>query len=221
MRELILLRHAETTANERGILQGRTDYPLSARGRRQALALTDVLVNLGTDAVYASPAGRVAATLAPAFERAVSLGTPMPRPVVIDELEEIDLGTAANLTYDEFHAQFLPGIDWDVYRRGEYRFPGGESRRDIYERASVAVDIILGGEWTRVLVAAHGGILSHFLARVLGIPFDGWIRFRLDNACFSRVAWQGERPNLASFNDRGHLPPELRSDSFPPLFPRG
>lgn len=221
MRELILLRHAETTANERGILQGRTDYPLSARGRRQALALTDVLVNLGTDAVYASPAGRVAATLAPAFERAVSLGTPMPRPVVIDELEEIDLGTAANLTYDEFHAQFLPGIDWDVYRRGEYRFPGGESRRDIYERASVAVDIILGGEWTRVLVAAHGGILSHFLARVLGIPFDGWIRFRLDNACFSRIAWQGERPNLASFNDRGHLPPELRSDSFPPLFPRG
>jgi len=220
LKELYLLRHAETTANERGILQGRTDYPLSARGVRQALALTDVLVNLGVDAVYTSPAGRVAATLAPAFERGLSLRVQIPRSVVIDELEEIDLGTAANQTYAEFHAHFLPGIDPDTYRRGEYRFPGGESRRDVYERASVALEKVLGGEWDRALVAAHGGILSHFLARVLGIPFDGWIRFRLDNACFSRVVWQGEQPNLASFNDREHLPPELRSDPFPPLFPK-
>ena len=215
MRELILLRHAETVANDRGILQGRRDYPLSARGVRQARALADVLVNLGVDAVYASPAGRVEATLAPAFERG------FPRPVIIAELDEIDLGMAASLTYGEFHAQFLPGIDPDAYRRGEYRFPGGESRRDLFERASVAVDNILGGEWARALVVAHGGILSHFLARVLGVPFDGWIRFRLDNACFSRVVWPDERPSLACFNDREHLPPELRSEPFPPLFPKG
>jgi broad specificity phosphatase PhoE len=221
LRELILLRHAETTANERGILQGRTDYPLSARGCRQAEALTDVLAGLGADALYASPAGRVAATLAPAFERAASRGRPMPRPVVIDGLVEIDLGTAANLTYAEFHAQFLPAIDPEIYRRGEYRFPGGESRRDVYDRASAAAGKILGGGWSRALVVAHGGILSHFLAKILGVPFDGWIRFRLDNASFSRVVWQGERPNLASFNDREHLPPELRSDPFPPLFPKG
>ncbi|HUT98804.1 MAG TPA: histidine phosphatase family protein [bacterium] len=221
MRELILLRHAETVANERGILQGRTDYPLSARGVRQARALADVLVNLGLDAVYASPAGRVAATLAPAFERGFSLGARIPRPVIIDELEEIDLGTAACLTYDEFHAGFLSDIDLEVYRRGEYRFPGGESRRDLFERASAAAERIVGEGWTRALVAAHGGILSQFLASVLGVPFDGWVRFRLDNASFARVVWPDERPSLACFNDREHLPPELRSDPFPTLFPKG
>ncbi|OGD74756.1 MAG: hypothetical protein A2Y64_07010 [Candidatus Coatesbacteria bacterium RBG_13_66_14] len=215
MRELILLRHAETVANERGILQGRTDYPLSARGVRQALALTDALVNLGVDAVYASPAGRVAASLAPAFERG------LPRPVIIAELEEIDLGRAACLTYGEFHAEFLREIDPDAYRRGEYRFPGGESRRDVYERASDAADRILGGEWARALVAAHGGILSQFLAAILGVPFDGWVRFRLDNASLAGIVWLDDRPSLAYFNERGHLPPELRSDTFPPLFPKG
>ena len=221
MRELILLRHAETVANERGILQGRTDYPLSARGVRQARALADVLVNLDVDAVYASPAGRVEATLAPAFERGLSLRAQMPLPFIIDELDEIDLGTAASLTYGEFHERFLPGIDSDVYRRGEYRFPGGESRRDLFERASAAAERIVGDRWTRALVAAHGGILSQLLAKILGVPFDGWVRFRLDNACFARVVWPDERPSLACFNDREHLPPELRSEPFPPLFPKG
>ncbi|MCX7021724.1 MAG: histidine phosphatase family protein [bacterium] len=215
MRELILLRHAETVANERGILQGRTDYPLSARGVRQARALANVLVNLGVDAVYASPAGRVAATLAPAFERGFL------RPVILPELDEIDLGASANLTYGDFQARSLPEIDLDVYRRGEYRFPGGESRRDLFDRASVAAEKIVGEGWTRALVAAHGGILSQFIARVLGVPFDGWVRFSLDNASLAKVVWPDERPSLAFFNDREHLPPELRSDPFPPLFPKG
>ena len=70
-------------------------------------------------------------------------------------------------------------------------------------------------------MAAATGPASTPRARDLGIPFDGWIRFRLDNACFSRVVWLGERPNLACFNDREHLPPELRSEPFPPLFPKG
>jgi broad specificity phosphatase PhoE len=215
LRELILLRHAETTANERGILQGRTDYPLSARGVRQARALAAVLAGLDVEVVYASPAGRVAATLAPAIE----LG--LPRPIIIAELAEIDLGRVADLSYAEFHTQYLPKIDRDVYYRGEYRFPGGESRRDLYERASVAVEEILGGGWSRALVAAHGGVLSQFIARILGVPFDGWVRFRLDNASLARVAWTEVRPGLVGFNDLAHLPPELRSDPFPPLFPKG
>jgi len=213
LREIYLLRHAETAANEEGVLQGRMDSPLSSRGVRQAQALAEVLVNLGVDAVYASPAGRVAATLTPALQRG------LPEPSVMAGLDEIDLGRVANLTYEEFHSQFLPRIDPEEYRRGEYRFPGGESRRDLFERASAQVETILALDWEKALVAAHGGILSHLLAALLGIPFDGWIRFRLDNAALAKLVWYDDRPSLSFFNSCGHLPEELRSPPFPPLFP--
>jgi broad specificity phosphatase PhoE len=214
VRELFLLRHAESAANERGVLQGRKDYPLSRRGEGQARALAGVLAGLGVEAVFSSPAKRVAATLVPALARG------LPAPTVLDDLHEIDLGRAAGLTYGEFYARFGSDIDPEVYRRGEYRFPGGESRRDLFERASVVAGRILAGGWTRALVAAHGGILSQLLAALLGVPFDGRVRWRPDNASLTKLAFSVDRPCLSYFNNREHLTPELRSPPFPPLYPR-
>ncbi|MCK4594488.1 histidine phosphatase family protein [bacterium] len=216
MKELYLLRHAESTANERGILQGRKDYPLSHRGVEQARILGGVLSCLGVDVVYSSPAGRVAATLAPAIEQG------LPNPVIINELDEIDLGSAAGLTFTEFHRKYGREIDSTLYCRGDYRFPEGESRRDLYERASVTAEKILTRKWKRALITSHGGILSQFLTFVLGIRFDGWIRFRLDNAALARLVWHDDRPYLACFNNIEHLSAELRSPPFAPLmFDRG
>ncbi len=211
MKELYLLRHAESTANERGILQGRKDYPLSSRGVEQARILGGTLSCLGIDVVYSSPAGRVTATLAPAIEQG------LPGPVMISELNEIDLGLAAGITFTEFQRKYGWEIDSSLYSRGDYRFPGGESRRDLYERASVAAEKILNRKWKRALVASHGGILSQFLAVILGIPFDGWIRFRLDNAALARLVWYDDRPYLGSFNNIEHLSAELHSPPFAPL----
>ncbi len=211
MKELFLLRHAESTANERGILQGRKDYPLSGRGVEQARILGGLLNCLEVDVVYSSPAERVAVSLAPAIEQG------LPSPVIINELDEIDLGLAAGLTFTEFHREYGREIDSSLYRRGDYRFPEGESRRDLYERASVAADKILSQVWNIALVAAHGGILSQFLSFILGIHFDGWIRFRMNNAALARLVWYDDQPYLACFNNIEHLSVELRSPPFTPL----
>jgi len=210
MQTLYLLRHAETTANAAGTLQGRLDFPLSDRGSLQAQAIGSRLVELEVQRVLCSPAKRVHATLEPARELGLA------EPVVVDDLNEIDLGEAAGLQFEQFLEQYGESIDRKAYERGEYRFPGGESRRDLYVRASRAWEWIeqLGHE--RVLVASHGGILSQLLAVVLGIENDGWIRFRLDNAALAKLVWHNGRPFLSRLNDREHLPAAYRSPVFAP-----
>jgi broad specificity phosphatase PhoE len=214
-RELYLLRHAETEANARGILQGRLDYPLSSRGLRQAAALGPVLVGLEFDLLLRSPARRVAATLAPARE----LG--LPEAAIRDDLQEIDLGSLSGISGEEFAARFAAEIDLEEYRRGEYRFGDGESRRELYDRAAGVWRSLERLEFRRGLLAAHGGLLSQLLAVALGIPNDGRVRFRLDNACLSRLLWHDGRSFLSSFNDAAHLPDGHRSPPFTPRLGRG
>lgn len=210
MLELFLLRHAETTANADGTLQGRRDFPLSVRGQQQAAALATRLAELGCDTVVRSPAARVLRTIEPALAQG------LPEPVVLAELDEIDLGEAAGLSFAEFVRVYGPAIDEEAYARGEYRFPGGESRRDLYERAERVWAEVGRLEGERVLVASHGGLLSQLLAVVLGLANDGRVRFRLDNAALSKLCWFRGHAFLSRFNDREHLTAQLRSPVFTP-----
>ncbi len=210
MKELYLLRHAETEANLKGILQGHLDYPLSQRGEGQANAVAERLCDLRVDRILRSPSGRVAATLAPEQQRG------LPEATVHEGLLEIDLGVASGLTFDQFRQKFAKELSSDAYLSGEYRFPGGESRLDLYTRAETVWQQLLETNDKRVLIASHGGILSQLLAVVLGIPNDGQVRFRLDNASLTKLAWHNGQPYLTAFNDCAHLPEELRSPPFTP-----
>jgi broad specificity phosphatase PhoE len=216
MHKLFLLRHAETTANADGTLQGRLDYPLTERGEAQARALARPLTSLGCEVVLRSPARRVERTIDPA------LAAGLAQPELLDDLDEIDLGQASGLSFHEFVERFGESIDEGAYARGEYRFPGGESRRDLYERAQRAWQRIDGYDADEMLVASHGGLLSQLLAVVLDIPNDGRVRFRLDNAALTTVVWFRGQPFLSRLNDREHLSDQLRSPIFAPrIFDEG
>lgn len=210
MHKLFLLRHAETTANADGTLQGRLDYPLTERGQGQAQALASRLSALGCETVWRSPAARVLSTIEPA------LAAGLAEPRVLEDLDEIDLGDAAGLSFAAFIERFAQTIDERAYARGEYRFPGGESRRDLCERARRAWRRIESHDAERVLIASHGGLLSQLMAVVLDLPNDGRVRFRLDNAALTTLVWFRGQPFLSRFNDREHLAEHLRSPVFAP-----
>src|SRR5215210_5789436 len=57
-RELILIRHGQSTANASGVWQGQLDFPLSEEGRRQAAAAGQALKGTRISGVYASPLSR-------------------------------------------------------------------------------------------------------------------------------------------------------------------
>ena len=53
-----LIRHGQTIANERGIYIGRTDYPLSEKGRSELAAKLDEFEYPKVQRVYSSPLRR-------------------------------------------------------------------------------------------------------------------------------------------------------------------
>jgi 2,3-bisphosphoglycerate-dependent phosphoglycerate mutase len=145
---LLLVRHGETDWNAEGRLQGHTDRPLNAHGRKQAKDLAERLAGEGADAIYASDLSR-------AKETAEILGARLGLPVVIDaDLREKNWGNWEGLTGDErIHVEFQ-----------------GESTKDHRGRVLRAVERIAERHpGQRVVVVTHGGSLRRIQAAVNGV----------------------------------------------------
>ena len=148
MTELLLVRHGETDWNAEGRLQGHTDRPLNAYGRRQATELAQRLAGEGADAIYTSD-------LARAMETAQILGARLGLTVVVDpDLREKNWGTWEGLTGDErVHVEFE-----------------GESTEEHRDRVMAAVRRIAARHpGQRVVVVTHGGSLRRIQAAVNGV----------------------------------------------------
>ncbi len=197
MKALHLARHGQSVWNAGRRFQGAQDVPLSDLGRRQAAALGAALRGRRLVHVYASPMERARET---AEAVVAELGVPL---TLMDELRELCLGDWEGRTVDEIRA--LPG---DLYSRWVRDPvvgcpPGGEALADVQCRVLGAVDAIAAAhpDGDEVLVVAHGGVISAYLAHCLGLPLSSIWRITLSNASLSRVA----PPRVLSVNDTAHL----------------
>lgn len=183
---IAFVRHGETPPNRDGLLLGRSDAALTARGRTQAELLARTLAGLGVAHVLSSPLRRACDTAAPI---ASACGVAVE---VDDRLVEID--------YGEWEGQPLAGLDREVVDRwrGDAGFapPGGESLDVVAGRMASFCD-----EWLdeRVVVAvSHVSPIKAAVTWTLDVsPELAW-RMRLDVASVTRIALG---PVLLSFNE--------------------
>lgn len=85
---VVLIRHAQTQWNTKGLIQGRLDSPVTTLGERQVTALIDALLaaRIAPQCVFSSPAGRAQHMAAP-------LARQFAAPVLLqDELHEQSFG---------------------------------------------------------------------------------------------------------------------------------
>jgi len=147
MTTLLLVRHGETDWNADGRLQGHTDRPLNAYGRRQAGELAERLASNALAAIYASD-------LARARETAEIIGARLGLAVVLDpDLRERDWGSWEGLTPRERET-----VPFDGESPAEHRERIMRAVRRIAERhpdESVAV-VTHGGSMRRVQAAVTG-----------------------------------------------------------------
>ncbi len=158
MTTFFFVRHGESEANAAHRFSGRTDSPLTERGRKQAEVVAAALDAVPFDRIVATPLSR-------SLDTALVIGRRRKMPVdVVDDLIEIDVGDRTGATFDEIRG--LP--DWKD--DGFVAWPSGETLEQVLERALRAVRRIhresAGGT---VLVIGHGGVTRILVSHFLGI----------------------------------------------------
>jgi broad specificity phosphatase PhoE len=189
---LILFRHGETEWSAAGRHTGRTDVPLTDRGRKQAASLAPALADRNICAVFTSPAKRAAVTA----ELAGLSGAKQD-----PDLWEWDYGGYEGRTTREIRAE-RPG--WYLWRDGV--IPGdaahpGETVEQVGARADAVLgrvrELLPGGD---VVLVAHGHMLRVLTARWLGLEPSAGRLFRLDTGTFSTLGTEHDAPVITAWN---------------------
>jgi broad specificity phosphatase PhoE len=188
VRETTLVRHAETEWSLDGRHTGRTDIPLTPRGREAARALAPRLRSREFQLVLVSPARRAAETC-----ELCGLGA---QAQVRDDLWEWDYGEYEGLTTRQIHER---RPDWNMWRDG---CPGGERAADVGARADRVIAELLTVEGA-VAVFSHGHMLRVLGARWIDLdPAEG-ARLGLSAAAISVLGYERATEILALWNDTG------------------
>ena len=202
---VLLIRHGQSKGNAERRFGGHTATPLSARGRNQAEATARTLKSESLTAIYSSD-------LARAMDTAKPLANMTRLPVQgTSAFRERDVGVMEGLTFEDAAQQHPEQYAALLRRDFEYVLTGGESYRQLLDRAVQKLDAIIeehrGG---KIAVFSHTGticILALHLMGALDAPElkPVWIssancgitRFELRDDGFVRVL---------AVNDTSHLP---------------
>ena len=197
---LVLARHAQSTWNGLGKIQGQLDPSLSERGREEAERLAERLGDKRWAAFYSSDLARCRETAAPLAGR---LGR---EPVTLGDLREIYLGEWEGLTrheleqrYPELWQRWLHEPSWDLV-------PGGEGAKSFELRVDRVIKRLLDehpeGD---ILVVTHGGVIQVALGHTIGRNSAGLFPFRISNASITTIEHGPQRLIVSSVNDVCHL----------------
>ncbi len=127
---LVLLRHAETTANVENRKAGQINVPLTPHGIEQSKGLKEDMGGYKYDAVFLSDLERCQDTT----WHAIGHTHPRETWTLAEELRERSGGLLEGLTYQEIRKQFAPK-HYKLWQRDYFEPPPqGESFRDVEDR---------------------------------------------------------------------------------------
>jgi probable phosphoglycerate mutase len=202
---VLLIRHGQSQGNAERRFGGHTATPLSARGRNQAAATARTLKSESLTAIYSSDLARAMDTAKPL---ANMTGLPVQG---TSAFRERSVGVMEGLTFEDAAQQHPEQYAALLRRDFEYVLSGGESYRQLLDRARQKLDEIIeehrGG---KIAVFSHTGticILALHLMGALDAPElkPVWVssancgitRFELRDDGFVRVLTVNDTSHLA------------------------
>jgi probable phosphoglycerate mutase len=185
--EVVLVRHGETEWTLSGRHTGRTDIPLTDRGREEARALAAELAGRPFALVLTSPLARAAETCLLA-----GLGGHARER---DELMEWDYGAYEGRTTLDIRREHR---GWTLWNDG---VPEGETAAEVAARVDRVI-VELRSTDGDAAVFAHGHLLRVLAARWLGLEPAAGRFFALDPATISILGYERETPVVRAWNQR-------------------
>ncbi|MBQ9384533.1 MAG: histidine phosphatase family protein [Ruminiclostridium sp.] len=181
---LYIMRHGATDWNERHKLQGRTDVPLNADGRKMAEEAHDEYRNVHIDVCYCSPLIRARETAEILLKgRDIPINTD-------DRLAEMCFGIYEG-SENSFDTPDLP-INVLFWHPERYKTPveGGESLDELFARTGEFIEEVadpLLAQGKDVLIVGHGAMNSSIICRIKGIPVENFWSAGLEQCRLSRL----------------------------------
>lgn len=187
-REIWIVRHGETAWSKSGQHTGRSDLPLTEKGREEAGAARDLLKGRKFSAVLCSPLVRAVTTCEIAGYRDQAELEPL--------VMEWDYGELNGLTRAQVRDRL--GADWNIWKGP---VPGGETLQQVGDRAAAVMRKIekVDGD---VLIFAHGHFLRIFTATYLGMEPGAARHFALATASAGILGAENGYPALKAWNVR-------------------
>jgi alpha-ribazole phosphatase len=184
MLELIFIRHGEINSNKKGTYCGWTDTELNEKGMEQAEAVAGRLLSLGIapDRIYSSPLKRAVQT-AEIISRNYGLEIHCN-----ESLKERNFGVWEDLTYEDICSRYPEErLKWEN-DWVNFCITGGESAAQVFDRVnSFVLSLIDRHKSGRILLVTHLGCVQSVLAHFLGLPPEGFWRFRIENCGIARL----------------------------------
>jgi len=160
---ILLIRHGQSEGNAERRFGGHTATPLSALGHRQAEATARALSLEPITAIYASDLTRAVETAAP-LARLLNLEI-----TETDAFRERSVGQLEGLTFEEAAQKFPEEYAALLRRDFEHVLLGGESYRQLLDRAAAALDrAIAENAGGTVAVFSHTGTIGILVLHLMG-----------------------------------------------------
>jgi probable phosphoglycerate mutase len=196
LKTIYLIRHGEIAATSPRRFIGRTDLPLTEKGREQIAVLGQYLSTCRIEKIVCSPLSRCQES-GQILSRYLGLSIETQH-----NLSEINLGDWEGLTVDEIKAKY-PGA---YEERGKdlpgYRPLGGESFHDLLDRVWPAFMQIVEASPSQTAVVAHAGVNRVLLCHILGIPLTQMFRFEQNYGYFNVISVDKTHLKVESLNSR-------------------
>ncbi|MFM2747731.1 histidine phosphatase family protein [Klebsiella variicola] len=182
MMQVILVRHAETEWNIKGIIQGQSDSALTPRGERQTSALLAAFAvnDYRVDCVYTSPLGR-------AWQMGQRLADHFRCPLIAEPaLKEQAFGQFEGMLTSQLMQQRPHDAHALFTHDAEYCPPEGESLAQATRRVTSFIhNLQETAEHQRICIVTHGQVSQGVLAVLKEGTIDNFSRYSHPNASYA------------------------------------
>ncbi len=199
--QVVLIRHAHSQANAKGILSGRmAGISLSETGLVQAQNLITRLGALKVAQLRISPLERCGQTINPWWESVGQETNPSVKLVEDENLIEVDYGNWSGKKLSVLSMNKL----WKVVQNNPSAmyFPSGEGLAAMQERAMrVIYGCLESKKKGATVLVSHGDVIKSMVASVLGMHLDDFQRIVIDPASVTIIDFSIDKPRLILLND--------------------
>jgi len=199
--KLFLIRHGQTLWNKDGRYQGDKDIGLTRVGFKQARLAAKYLSKVDFSNIYSSLLRRAIDT-ANIINKTKNL-----KIIARENLKEINFGKWEGMKFDQINRMFHD--DYQNWLADPYNNcpTGGESFRQVKERAAAEIDNIVNEneDGSSVAVVTHGGVILSLLVHWLQIPIPRWRSIIQRQGAINIVVIDKGFPYISAINYTGHI----------------